>query len=81
MPKPGSEGKSGAFHKGAGSPERVMASGFPQDTIAAVHDLEQEGVTLLEWKPRLIAVLLVLIAVAIAAGFIELDTVVNNWEW
>ena len=58
-----------------------MASGFPQDTIAAVQDLEQEGVTLLEWKPRLIAVLLVLIAVAIAAGFIELDTVVNNWEW
>ena len=58
-----------------------MASGFPQDTIAAVQDLEQEGVTLLEWKPRLIAVLLVLIAVAIAAGFIEFDTVVNNWEW
>jgi hypothetical protein len=36
---------------------------------------------LLEWKPRLIAVLLVLIVVAIAAGFIELDTIVNNWEW
>jgi hypothetical protein len=36
---------------------------------------------LLEWKPRLIAVLLVLIAVAIAAGFVELDTFVNNWEW
>jgi hypothetical protein len=36
---------------------------------------------LLEWKPRLIAVLLVLIAVAITAGFVELDTIINNWEW
>jgi hypothetical protein len=36
---------------------------------------------LLEWKPRLIAVLLIVIAVAVAAGFVELDVIVDNWEW
>ena len=35
----------------------------------------------LEWKPRFIAVALVLIAVAVVAGFVELDTIINNWEW
>jgi hypothetical protein len=35
----------------------------------------------LEWKPRFIAVALVLIAVAVVAGFVEFDTIINNWEW
>jgi len=35
----------------------------------------------LEWKPRLIAVLLVLIAIAVVAGFVEIDTLIDNWEW
>ena len=36
---------------------------------------------MLEWKPRLITVLLVLalFAVAFAAGYFEF--VVDNWEW
>lgn len=41
----------------------------------------REESAVLEWKPRLIAVLLVLVAVAIAAGFVEFDLVVDNWEW
>lgn len=36
---------------------------------------------MLEWKPRFIAVALILVAVAVIAGVIELDSVVNNWEW
>ena len=36
---------------------------------------------MLEWKPRFIAVVLVLIAVAVVAGFVELDSVISNWEW
>jgi len=36
---------------------------------------------MLEWKPRLIAVLFVLIAVAIAAGYVEAGRVLDNWEW
>jgi hypothetical protein len=41
----------------------------------------REEDAVLEWKPRLIAVLLVLIAIAVVAGFVELDTLVDNWEW
>jgi hypothetical protein len=37
--------------------------------------------SVLEWKPRLIAVLIVLFAFAIAAGFVDFGTVVDNWEW
>ena len=80
MPKPGSEGKSGAFQGGRFT-RTGDGFGFSTGHNRWVQDLEQEGVTLLEWKPRLIAVLLVLIAVAIAAGFVELDTIANNWEW
>ena len=36
---------------------------------------------MLEWKPRLIAVLFVLIAIAVAAGVLENGSLLENWEW
>jgi hypothetical protein len=44
------------------------------------HRSSREEPSVLEWKPRLIAVLLVLIAIAIATGFVDFG-VVDNWEW
>ena len=35
---------------------------------------------MLEWRPRVIALVLVLIAVAIVTGFVDFD-VIDNWEW
>jgi hypothetical protein len=37
----------------------------------------------LEWKPRLIAslVVLVLVAAALVAGYFDFDLIANNWEW
>ncbi len=36
---------------------------------------------MLEWKPRLIAVLFILIAIAVAAGIFENGSLLENWEW
>jgi hypothetical protein len=46
-----------------------------------VRNLRLEERTVLEWRPRVIALVLVLIVVAIAAGFVDFGTVVDNWEW
>jgi hypothetical protein len=36
----------------------------------------------LEWKPRLIFLVLVVVLIAIAAGLLTTsDVVTNNWEW
>jgi hypothetical protein len=35
----------------------------------------------LEWRPRVIALVLVLIAVAIVTGFVDFGSIVDNWEW
>lgn len=36
---------------------------------------------MLEWKPRLVAILLVVIAAAIVAGFADFNLIIDNWEW
>ena len=46
--------------------------GCPQSSIG--------GNIVLEWRPRVIALVLVLIAVAIVTGFVDFD-VIDNWEW
>lgn len=58
-----------------------MARGFPQATIALSASSTREESEVLEWKPRLIAVLFILIAIAIAAGIFEGGSLVENWEW
>ena len=48
--------------------------------ISALFDLGRT-LKMLEWKPRLITLLvvLVLLAAALASGY--LDLIVDNWEW
>jgi hypothetical protein len=58
-----------------------MASGFPQDTIAAVRNLEQGGKHVLEWRPRLIGLILVLVLVGVLGGLFEFVVEPMNWEW
>ena len=36
---------------------------------------------MLEWRPRLIFLLLVIVLIALAAGFSVTDFGVDNWEW
>ena len=37
---------------------------------------------MLEWKPRLIVLILVVVLIAVVAGFLTTsDVVTNNWEW
>jgi hypothetical protein len=58
----------------------ARASAHGTIAVSASFDLGEER-KVLEWKPRLITVLLVLalFAVAFAAGYFEF--VVDNWEW
>jgi hypothetical protein len=59
----------------------VITSPFPQATIALVRNPQLEGNIVLEWRPRVIALVLVLIAVAIVTGFVDFGSIVDNWEW
>jgi hypothetical protein len=59
----------------------VIPLGFPQATIALSASSDSGGSEMLEWKPRLIAVLFVLIAIAVAAGIFDGGTLIENWEW
>ena len=36
---------------------------------------------MLEWRPRLILLLLVIVVFALAAGFSATDIGIDNWEW
>lgn len=36
---------------------------------------------MLEWKPRLVAVLIVVVLIAVLVGFGEFDLISDNWEW
>ncbi len=37
---------------------------------------------MLEWKPRLIVLILVVVLVAVVAGLLTTsDVLTNNWEW
>jgi hypothetical protein len=58
----------------------VITSLFPQATIADVRNPQLEGSIVLEWRPRFIALVLVLIFVAVLAGLLE-DPGPLNWEW
>lgn len=58
-----------------------MACGYPQDTIAAVRNLEQGGKHVLEWRPRLIGLLLVLVLIGVLGGIADFAIDPMNWEW
>lgn len=40
-----------------------------------------EESTMLEWRPRLIALVLVVVLVSLVAGISSVDLVPLNWEW
>jgi hypothetical protein len=58
----------------------VITSPFPEATIALVRNPQLEGNIVLEWRPRVIALVLVLIFVAVLAGLLD-DPGPLNWEW
>ena len=60
-----------------------MGDYVPFSTVhnRGVRNPQLEGSIVLEWRPRVIALVLVLIAVAIVTGFVDLGSVVDNWEW
>lgn len=56
-----------------------MARARARVTIA-VRTSTLEGSKVLEWKPRLIALILVVVLVGLFAGFADIETPLN-WEW
>jgi len=58
----------------------VITPRFPQATIAFVRNPQLEGGSVLEWRPRVIALVVVLIFVAVLAGLLD-DPGPLNWEW
>jgi hypothetical protein len=54
--------------------------GFSTGHNRAVRNPQLEGSIVLEWRPRLIALVLVLIFVAVLAGLLEGPGPLN-WEW
>ena len=63
------------------SPERVMARAGQRERIA-VRTTTWEGSIVLEWRPRLIALMLVVVLIALIAGISSWDYVQPmNWEW
>jgi hypothetical protein len=57
-----------------------MARAVPRETIA-VRTSTREGSNMLEWRPRLIALIIVVVLISIVAGSYVLDTAPLNWEW
>jgi len=53
---------------------------FSRGNNRPVRNPQLEGNIVLEWRPRVIALVLVLIFVAILAGLLE-DPGPLNWEW
>jgi hypothetical protein len=56
----------------------VFATG--NNRLSAVTDSREETF-MLEWRPRLILLVLTLVALAYLAGFEVSDLIVDNWEW
>jgi len=56
-----------------------MARAVARVTIA-VRTSILGGSKVLEWKPRLIALILVVVLVGLVAGFVDFETPLN-WEW
>jgi hypothetical protein len=56
-----------------------MARGVGRERIALVRTSTWEGSNVLEWRPRLIALIVVLVLVAAVAGVLEY--IPMNWEW
>jgi hypothetical protein len=57
----------------AGRP-RAATIGYPQSPTLG-------GQQMLEWRPRLIFLLLVIVVFALAAGYSVTDIGFDNWEW
>jgi hypothetical protein len=53
---------------------RAATIGYPQSPNLG-------GIQMLEWRPRLIFLLLVIVVFALAAGFSTSDIGIDNWEW
>jgi hypothetical protein len=59
-----------------------MAAGFSEATIAAVRNLSGRNATVLEWKPRVIGLVLLLILIGVVTGvLVPDDPGPLNWEW
>jgi hypothetical protein len=58
-----------------------MAWSSPQGTIGYPQSPTLGGQLMLEWRPRLIFLLLVIVVFALAAGFSATDVGLDNWEW
>jgi hypothetical protein len=58
-----------------------MAGGSRAATIGYPQSPTLGGQQMLEWRPRLIFLLLVIVVFALAAGFSVTDIGVDNWEW
>jgi hypothetical protein len=61
------------------SPKWVMALQMRTVTIAEANPPRGEETEMLEWRPRLIALLALVVLVALSLGFGL--PVVENWEW
>jgi hypothetical protein len=59
----------------------VITPRFPQATIALVRNPQLEGNIVLEWRPRVIALVLVLVFIAVVMGVLVEDPGPLNWEW
>jgi len=58
-----------------------MARGSPQATIGHPQSPTLGGPKMLEWRPRFIFLVLVLLIIAFALGFSSEDLQLDNWEW
>jgi hypothetical protein len=56
-----------------------MARGVGRETLALVRISTWEGSSMLEWRPRLIALIIVLVLIAVVTGVWESGPL--NWEW
>jgi hypothetical protein len=47
----------------------------------AVRTSTWEGSNVLEWRPRLFALIFVVVLVGLVAGYFEFNAAALNWEW
>jgi hypothetical protein len=59
----------------------VITARFPTATIALVRNPQLEGNIVLEWRPRVMALVLVLVFIAVVMGVLVDDPGPLNWEW
>jgi hypothetical protein len=58
-----------------------MAGSSPQARIGHPQSPTLGGQLMLEWRPRLIFLILVIVLVAYAFGFATDNLQLDNWEW